>query len=87
MLLPNWKNTLKLILVITSSNATISLFKNLNEIKVKLRDVKWEQYFIETETKSVDISITTLCPGSNPTNNPNEDENIVLTNDIETVNM
>ena len=52
-----------------------------------LSQLEREQYFIETETTSVNIPITTLCPGSNPTNNPNEDDNKVPTNDIETVNI
>ena len=87
ILLSYWENILKRILVITSSNTTILSFKTLNEIKVKLRYVKWEQYFIEIKTMLVHIPITTLCPGSNPTSNSNEDENIVLANDIETIRI
>ena len=66
---------------------TISSFNSKAIIRGKLEKLKWELYFIETETSSVGIPITTLCPGSNPTNNPNEDDNIVLTNDIETVKI
>ena len=65
----------------------MSSFGSKAIIRAKLEDLKWEQYFIETETTSVDIPITRLCPGSNPINNPNDDGNIVSTNDIETVNI
>ena len=72
---------------ITDDIATNFSFNSKVSIRGKLEKLKREQYFIETETTSVDILITTLCSGSNPTNNPNEDDNIVLTNDIESVDI
>ena len=87
LLLKDWKIILKYVLYITDDIATMSSFNSKAIIRAKLEELKWEQYFIETETKSVDIPSTTLCPRSNPTDNPNENDNIVLTNDIETVNI
>ena len=87
LLLKDWKCILKYILYITDDIATLSSFNSKALIRAKLEDLKWEQYFIETETTVVDIPITTLCPDNNPTDNPNEDDNIVLTNDIETVKI
>ena len=87
LLLKDWKIILKYVLYITDDITTISSFNSKASIRGKLDKLKWEQYFIETEITSVDIPITTSCPGVTPTNNPNEDDNIVLTNDIETVNI
>ena len=87
LLLKDWKSISKYVLYITDDIASISSFNLKASFRGKLDKLKLEQYCIETETTSVDILITTLYPGSNPTNNPNEDDNIVLTNDIETVKI
>ena len=69
LLLKDWKCILKYILYITDDIATLSSFNSKALIRAKLEDLKWEQYFIETETTVVDIPITTLCPDNNPTDN------------------
>ena len=58
----------------------------------KLEKLKREQYFIENETTSDNVEQsgvpnTTLHPENNPINNPNEDNNIVLTNNIKTAKI
>ena len=57
LLLKDQKSLLKYILYITNDIATISSFNSKAIIRAKLEDLKWEQYFIETETTSVDIPV------------------------------
>ena len=58
----------------------------------KLEKLKWEQYFIENETTSDNVKQsgvpnTILHLENNPINNPNKDNNIVLTNNIKTTKI
>ena len=80
LLLKDWKIILKYVLHITDDVATMSSFLTKKSVKDKLENVQWKQFFIEPKKTLVDITIDKSCNGIN-------DDNMMLTNNIETDNV
>ena len=80
LLLKDWKIILKYVLHITDDVATMSSFLNKKSVMDKLENLQWKQFFIEPKKTLVDITIDKSCKGNN-------DDNMMLTNNIETENV